>query len=48
VDNLNVGCDGADSEYFQGFIAEYIVYYDALDGTEVGNLESYLTTRWAL
>ena len=48
VDNLNVGCDGADSEYFQGFIAEYIVYYDALDGTEVGNLESYLTTRWGL
>ena len=48
VDNLNVGCDGADSEYFQGFIAEYIVYYDALDGTEVGNLESYLTSRWAL
>ena len=48
VDNLNVGCNGADSEYFQGFIAEYIVYFDALDGTDQGDLESYLTGRWGL
>lgn len=48
VDRLNVGCNGADTEFLQGFIAEFIVYYDALDATDTGDLESYLTTRWGL
>lgn len=48
VDNLNVGCNGADTQFFQGFIAEYIVYFDALDATDQSDLESYLTTRWGL
>lgn len=46
--NLNIGCNGADTEYLQGFIAEYIVYYATLDATDVSDLEGYLTNHWAL
>lgn len=48
IDHLMIGCNGADSEYFQGYIAEYILYYAQLNPTEINSIESYLVNRWAL
>ena len=47
VDKFLIGC-GDGTGYFDGQIAEVIAFQQTLDTTDLGDIESYLTTRWGL
>lgn len=47
VDKFLIGC-GDGTGFFDGQIAEVIAFQQTLDGTDLGDIESYLTTRWGL
>jgi len=47
VDKFLIGC-GDGTGYFDGKIAEVIAFQQTLDTTDLGDIESYLTTRWGL
>lgn len=54
VQSINVSTDGImyshqySSQYFNGDLAEIIVYNRVLTSTEIANVESYLTTKWGV
>jgi len=47
VDKFLIGC-GDGTGFFDGQIAEVIAFQQTLDGTDLGDIESYLTSRWGL
>ena len=47
VDKFLIGC-GDGTGFFDGQIAEVIAFQQTLDGTDLGDIESYLTTKWGM
>jgi hypothetical protein len=47
VDKFLIGC-GDGTGFFDGQIAEVIAFQETLNGTDLGDIESYLTSRWGL
>ena len=46
--NINIGSGATGSQNFAGYIFEIIVYAKVLNPTEVGQIETYLNTKWGL
>ena len=47
VDKILLGC-GDGTGFFDGQIAEVIAFQQTLDGTDIGDIEGYLNTKWGL
>ena len=47
VDKILLGC-GDGTGFFDGKIAEVIAFQQTLDGTDIGDIEGYLNTKWGL
>jgi len=48
ITKFNIGCDGAGSNFFDGLIAEIVMFTEALSSEDITDVEGYLTSRWGL
>lgn len=48
ITKFNIGCDGAGSNFFDGQIAEIVMFTEALSSEDITDVEGYLTSRWGL